>query len=70
MKHLETITDQEALKAIDIVGGASHLSNDSKIHQFKELMEGRFNKQTNIPGIRWYRMFKYLESKGYKIEAE
>jgi len=70
MQNLDEISDTEAIVAANILGGADHITNESKIHQFKELMKGRFNKQTNIPGQRWYRVFKYLERQGYKIEED
>lgn len=68
MKNLENITNFEAIEVAELLGSSSHLSDDSKIHQVKELLERRWNMQTNIPGIRWYRVWKYLEAQGYQID--
>lgn len=70
MKQLSELTDQDALKVSEILGGASHLSKEGQIHQCKELIatNNLYKQQTNIPGIKWYRALKYLESKGYQID--
>lgn len=70
VRKLEEITDEHVLECSKIIGGNDHISDESKIYQFRELFctNKLYNQQTNIPGIRWYRVFKYLESKGYIIE--
>lgn len=55
-------TDEQCLKASGIVGGASHLSHDSQIFQFRELMKEGFYRQTNIPGNNWFKLYEYLQS--------
>jgi hypothetical protein len=69
-KELIELSDEDALEASKLLGGASHLSDNGQIFQAKELLTTNkfFNHQTNIPGIKWWRALKYLESKGYKID--
>ncbi len=70
MKSIEQLTDEDALEVSKLFGGAGHLCDDSRIAQTMELLTTNafYNRQTNIAGINWYRAFKYLESKGYKID--
>lgn len=68
LKSLDDITDEDALKVAEILGGTGSISDEAKIHQVKEVLKGRFNKVTNIPGIAWCRLFEYLKKNGYKIE--
>lgn len=67
---LSELTDEDALEVSKIWANGSHLSEKGQIHGVKELLCSNllYNRQTNIPGIRWYRTFKYLESKNYIIE--
>ncbi len=69
---LSELTDEDALAVAKLLGGASHLSDEGQIHQAKELIttNNLYRQQTNIPGIYWYRAFKYLESKNYIIEEK
>jgi len=68
--NIENLTDEHALEAANKLGGVSHLSDESKIHQAKQLLTTNqlYVGQTNINGINWYRAFKYLEQKGYEID--
>lgn len=66
--ELEEISDQDALKVAELLGGASHLSKESQISQVKKLLKQRHNAVTNITGMSWYKAWKYLESNGYKID--
>jgi len=70
MKHITKLTDEDALEVSKIFANGLHLSEESQIFQIKELLTSNklYNHQTNIPGMRWYRAFKYLESKGYSID--
>lgn len=72
MKQLSQITDKDALEVANLLGGASHLSEQGRIFQCKEIIATNklYNTQTNIPGIGWYRAFAYLKSQGYKIGEE
>jgi hypothetical protein len=69
MKSLQDITNADLIKISELLGGATHLSAEAQISQAKELFTTNrlYNQQTNIPGIRWYRAFKYLEQQGYDI---
>lgn len=69
MKKITELTDADALEVANIIGGANHLSEDSRIYQMKDLLTTNrlYNAQTNIFGISWFKAFKYLESKGYQI---
>lgn len=68
MKSLKDLTNTDAFEVANILG--SHLSDEGKIQEACELFTTNrlFNQQTNIPGIKWYRAFKYLENAGYTIE--
>jgi len=67
-KKLEAITDEDAIKASEILGGVGHISNEAKIHQLKELLSKYHNGQTNIPGYNWYKLFQFLEKELYIID--
>jgi hypothetical protein len=67
LRKLTSILDEESVEAAEVLGGASHLSRDSQIHQVKELMRTIYHKQTNIPGYRWMELTRYLLSKGFDI---
>lgn len=69
-KNLLEMTNEDALTVAALLGGASHLSEEGRIHQVKELMERRYNMQTNIAGVDWYRAWMYLVSKGYDIDTK
>lgn len=62
VRSFSDLTDEECLIASGVVGGASHLSNDSQIHQFRELMKEGFYRQTNVPGNNWFKLQDYLTS--------
>ena len=57
---LGSMVDEQCLKVADILGGASYLIDESKIIQVVELMNGIYNKQTNIPGKKWMDLTVYL----------
>jgi hypothetical protein len=67
LRPLSDMTGDECIKVASILGVSSHLSNESKIFQVKELMADIFHKQTNIPGYRWMQLTKYLLSKGFDL---
>ncbi|HWY09701.1 MAG TPA: hypothetical protein VN026_00175 [Bacteroidia bacterium] len=69
LKPLSTITDEDAIEASSIIGGASHLSKESQIAQLKELfsLPSFFVNQTNISGYKWLQCIQYLQSKGYDL---
>ena len=72
IKPIAELTDEDALEVSKIWANGSHMSEESQIHGVKELLCSNllYNRQTNISGIRWYRTFKYLESKNYIIEEK
>lgn len=69
LKSVSDITDEDALQGSKLVGGASHLSDESQIFQFKQLFESPnfWTRQTNIPLVKSLRVFDYLRSKGYAL---
>ena len=58
-KIMDLFTDEQCLKGSEIIGGASHLSPESQIHQFRQLMEDGFYRQTNISGSSWFKLYDY-----------
>lgn len=72
MRPIKELTDADALKVAELISGWPVMSDESKIHQVKDLIATNklYNNQTNIPGMKWYRIFKYLESAGYIIDKE
>lgn len=67
LRPLSAVTDEEAQEAAEILGGASHISKEGQIRQFKELIERIYNMQTNIPGMRWIRLTVFLLSRGFDL---
>lgn len=69
LKSISNITNVDALKAVDLLGNSSHLSEESRISQFKQLFESPnfWVKQTNIPLNKSLLMFDFLRSKGYVL---
>lgn len=69
LKSLSKITDEDALKAVELLGSASHLSEESRISQFKKLFEipDFFVKQTNIPLEKMLKTFDFLRLKAYLL---
>jgi len=61
-RTVNDMTDEECLKGSEIVGGASHLSPESQIHQFRQLFEDLFWRQTNISGSSWFKLYAYFKS--------
>jgi hypothetical protein len=66
--NLTNITDAHCIELAEILGVVHHLSEVAKITQVKQLIERRYNGVTNLSGMSWYKGFKFLEQKGYKIE--
>lgn len=64
IRSVYEITDFECIELCKIIGGSDHISEKSKIAQVKELLKGIHNKQTNIPGIKWMKAYKYFETIG------
>lgn len=65
LRHISSLTNDECLKCYEILGGASHLSDDSRIHQAREILctiQGFHHSVTNIKGARWMYIFTYLLS--------
>jgi hypothetical protein len=67
LRPLSDMTEEEAIEIADILGGASHLSRDSKIHAARELANRMLYTQTNIWGINWMRLTVHLLSKGFDL---
>jgi hypothetical protein len=72
MKQISELSNEDALHVSNLFGNVSHLSEESRIEQAKDLLctNRLYNMQTNIPGICWYRALKYLENKGYCIDPD
>lgn len=64
MRSICDITNVECIELAKIIGGADHISQESQIAQIKELLNGIYTKQTNLPGIKWMRAGKYLNEIG------
>lgn len=56
------LTDDECLKGSEIIGGASHLSKESQVYQFREIFKDLFWRQTNVSGKRWFELYEYFKS--------
>lgn len=69
LRPLSDMTDEEALKCGEILGGMSHLSNDSIIHQIKDLIGTNklYTMQTNISGIKWIYLTPFLLKQSFDI---
>lgn len=67
LKSVAYITDEDALTVAKIFGGLPTMSYDAIIHQVKEVLKGRYNKVTNIPGMKWHEAIEYLKQNGYDI---
>jgi hypothetical protein len=65
LKRLSDMSEEDAISIAEILGGASHLTRDSQIHQVKELLTDIHHKQTNVPGYRWMMLTVFLLKKGY-----
>lgn len=65
---LSDLLDIDAVKIYDIIGGPS-ISDVAKAYQIKDLLTTNkfYTKQTNLCGITWYKIFNFLQSKGYII---
>jgi len=68
-KSIESITDEDALEGSDLLRNANHLSEESRIIQFKRLFESPnfWVNQTNIPLSKFFIVIDFLRSKGYLL---
>lgn len=66
---LSRITDEHKIELAKIIGGCDHLSDEGKISAIESLFctNSLYNKQTNIPGVRFFYAQQYLLSKGYAV---
>ena len=66
---LEQIGDEDAINVFNIIGISTHLSDESKAIQCKELFTTNdfYTKQTNISASSYLKAFQYLQSKGYAL---
>lgn len=70
LKTLSSISDEDAIEVAGILGGSTHLSDESKIHQVNQLLNTPFfTGQTNISASSWLNCFDFLRSKGYALPA-
>lgn len=69
LKPPSAIMDKDAICVSSLVGGASHLSDESQIYQAKQLFisPNFFVNQTNIKAFGWLQAFQYLQSEGYDL---
>ncbi len=72
LKPLPDISKKDALEVSKIIGGASHLSEESQISQVRDLLcsPNIYVNVTNISGIKWLLAFQYLELKGYDLPQQ
>ncbi len=65
LREFADLTDAECLEGAIILANAGHLSDESKIYQFRELLSknGFWNRQTNIPGSKWALLIAFLTKK-------
>jgi hypothetical protein len=67
-RYVDELTDDECLAGAKILRVKDSLMDESKIAQFRELMQRIGNMQTNIPGADWFKLFTYFASIGVTIE--
>lgn len=69
LKPISEITDEDALHSTKLLRSGSHLSEESRISQFKQLFEtpNFWVNQTNVSLSEMLRVFDYLRSKGYLL---
>lgn len=69
LKPMSQISDEDALKAVDLLGKSNNSSEESRIFQFKKLFESPnfWVNQTNIPLVKMLKVFDFLRSKGYAL---
>ena len=69
LKDILKISNEDALQAVDLLGNSNHLSEESRIFQFKELFESPnfWVNQTNISLVKMLKVFDFLRSKGYAL---
>lgn len=67
LRPLSSMTDEECLEFAAIIGGASHLSEETVIAQARMLLTERLHRQTNISGHDWILATKYFLSKGFDV---
>lgn len=61
---LSDITDEDALEVANMLRW-NRYSEESKIHQAKELFSSHMFRQTNISAWEWLGIFDFLRSRGY-----
>ncbi len=71
LRLLKDMTDQEAIEIGNIAGGMSHISDESKAFQIKELLatNGYYVKQTNLSGSQWNKIINYCREKSFDMDS-
>lgn len=68
LKPLSAITDEDAVEIAMLGGLAGKLAaKEYVVSAGKSLVLHYFNKQTNVYGKDWFRIFQFLQSKGYAL---
>jgi hypothetical protein len=69
VRQFSDLTDVECLSLSELTGCADHLSEQSQIHQVRELFQnnGFYNRQTNLPGRIWLKIIDYLRLIGIDV---
>ena len=69
LKPLSSITNEDAIEVANLLGNCSHLSDEGKIFQVKDLLSNPnfYVKQTNISANQWLKVFDFLRSKSYAL---
>lgn len=66
---IKDMSNEDAINVFNIIGISTHLSDESKAIQCKELFTTNdfYTKQTNISASSYLKAFQYLQSKGYAL---
>lgn len=58
----ERLTNEQRLEVAQIIGGADRFSKEAQIAQVKEILCRMHNMQTNLTGLKWFKVFQYLKT--------
>ena len=68
LRLLQKITDQDAIEVAKLChSGYSHKDDYILIREGKDVIENYLNRQSNIYGLDWLKVFDYLRSKSYAL---
>jgi hypothetical protein len=68
LRPLSSISDEDAIEICRMMNhGAYSHGRESKIRDGKDLIKSYQNKQSNVHGVEWLRIYDYLRSKRYAL---